>query len=305
VVFPKEGYYCVVDASVPAGASVTRQDETAKLLGWVKVENGKPLTEDQESIHNYLKEKLIAAANNLTVDKPIKDKIVSDLGDGLKLTLFTPHRDITQEKNPGKQELTFNIEVVDGKPKFTVSNSPTNEGAKPYNSNDSALVVKLGNTDEWKLRSHRAGHPFHIHVNPFQIVAIYDPLGRDVSGEDAVDWVKEINSEKFAVPENFDPETFDPKNYPGVGKIDPEYRGLKGVWRDTIWLKGPVEDKKVINLLERLPDWPGSNPEMRNNKYYTIVMRTHYERFPGTFVLHCHILDHEDEGMMQKVSIVE
>ena len=36
---------------------------------------------------------------------------------------------------------------------------------------------------------------------------------------------------------------------------------------------------------------------------YRIYIRTRYERYIGEFVLHCHILDHEDQGMMQNVSI--
>jgi FtsP/CotA-like multicopper oxidase with cupredoxin domain len=35
----------------------------------------------------------------------------------------------------------------------------------------------------------------------------------------------------------------------------------------------------------------------------TIELRSRYERYIGTFVLHCHILDHEDQGMMQLVEI--
>ncbi len=34
------------------------------------------------------------------------------------------------------------------------------------------------------------------------------------------------------------------------------------------------------------------------------TIRTRYTEFPGKFVLHCHILDHEDQGMMQVVEIV-
>jgi FtsP/CotA-like multicopper oxidase with cupredoxin domain/peroxiredoxin len=35
-----------------------------------------------------------------------------------------------------------------------------------------------------------------------------------------------------------------------------------------------------------------------------ITVRTRYERYIGDFVLHCHILDHEDEGMMMGVRIL-
>jgi FtsP/CotA-like multicopper oxidase with cupredoxin domain len=37
---------------------------------------------------------------------------------------------------------------------------------------------------------------------------------------------------------------------------------------------------------------------------YTLTVRTRYQRYIGEFVLHCHILDHEDQGMMQNVAIV-
>jgi len=37
-------------------------------------------------------------------------------------------------------------------------------------------------------------------------------------------------------------------------------------------------------------------------KYRQVLSR--YEDFDGVFVLHCHILDHEDGGMMQAVEIV-
>ncbi len=40
-----------------------------------------------------------------------------------------------------------------------------------------------------------------------------------------------------------------------------------------------------------------------SGKQYTIVVRTRYERYIGDFVLHCHILDHEDQGMMQNIRI--
>jgi FtsP/CotA-like multicopper oxidase with cupredoxin domain len=35
-----------------------------------------------------------------------------------------------------------------------------------------------------------------------------------------------------------------------------------------------------------------------------VVIRQAYRDFTGTFVLHCHILAHEDRGMMQLVRIV-
>ena len=70
------------------------------------------------------------------------------------------------------------------------------------------------------------------------------------------------------------------------GTVDPQYPGLKGVWKDTLWVK--------------------SVQKVKNGPYmsYTLITRTRYERYIGEYVLHCHILDHEDQGMMQNVEIV-
>ncbi|HEY8940457.1 MAG TPA: multicopper oxidase domain-containing protein [Cellvibrio sp.] len=35
-----------------------------------------------------------------------------------------------------------------------------------------------------------------------------------------------------------------------------------------------------------------------------VETRTRYERYIGEYVLHCHILEHEDQGMMQSVQVV-
>ncbi|MFN3355398.1 MAG: multicopper oxidase family protein [Pseudomonas sp.] len=37
---------------------------------------------------------------------------------------------------------------------------------------------------------------------------------------------------------------------------------------------------------------------------YQVLVRTHYDRYIGEFVIHCHILDHEDAGMMTNIQIV-
>jgi FtsP/CotA-like multicopper oxidase with cupredoxin domain len=37
---------------------------------------------------------------------------------------------------------------------------------------------------------------------------------------------------------------------------------------------------------------------------YQVHLRTTYDRYIGEFVIHCHILDHEDSGMMANIEIV-
>ncbi len=55
-----------------------------------------------------------------------------------------------------------------------------------------------------------------------------------------------------------------------------EYWNRKGVWKDTLLVQGKV----------------------------TVTVRTQYRRYIGDFVLHCHVLDHEDTGMMQNIRVV-
>jgi FtsP/CotA-like multicopper oxidase with cupredoxin domain len=78
-------------------------------------------------------------------------------------------------------------------------------------------------------------HPFHIHINPFQIVEIKD----------------------------------------GTGKVyTPD---ANRIWQDVVAIP------------------PGGSVQIRHR----------FADFTGTYVLHCHILAHEDRGMMQLVRVVK
>jgi FtsP/CotA-like multicopper oxidase with cupredoxin domain/peroxiredoxin len=110
---------------------------------------------------------------------------------------------------------------------------------------DEARELLLGNTDEWTVSVSNGpgintGHPFHIHVNPFEVYSVMGP--------------KDPN----------DPQSEQVEHLVGGP-----------VWRDTLWVP--------------------------NNG--TVKFRTKYTDFIGTFVQHCHILDHEDQGMMQLIDI--
>ncbi|HEU4874603.1 MAG TPA: multicopper oxidase domain-containing protein [Pyrinomonadaceae bacterium] len=104
--------------------------------------------------------------------------------------------------------------------------------------------MKLGATEEWNLfnDSITGGpvHPFHIHVNPFQIVRWFDPAIMAPSLRST-----------------------------GVPMRSP------WVWWDNFAI--PVQG------------W--------------VTMWTRFVDFTGTYVFHCHILGHEDRGMMQLVNV--
>ena len=248
VVFPEAGDYCVINDLKTVPSTVDRNSPSTRLLGLVAVAPG---THAVGNAEQYLQDQLVQAAQaNMPAD--VSARVVADLQDHLHLTQFVPHQTITPDEVTGTQTLTFNIDVsVPGAAFFQVD-------GKPYDGNRIDRVLKLGGVDEWTLTSDFVSHPFHIHVNPFQVVKIIDPNGKDVSAEDATDGG------------------------------DDEYPGLKGVWKDTLWIKSLYAGQ------------PGSTPAKGK---YTIVVRTRYERYVGDFVLHCHILDHEDQGMMQNIRI--
>ena len=151
---------------------------------------------------------------------------------------LAPHAPITDDELTGApQTVIFNVaervcppgescrpcaaDEPDCKTRFMIN-------ARPF-SLDNVRQLQLNTASEWSLSSLQFSHPFHIHVNPFQVTRI-GPDGRD-----------------------------------------------QIVWRDTLFVH------------------EGADP---------VKIRSRYTRYIGKFVIHCHILDHEDQGMMQVVEIV-
>lgn len=94
--------------------------------------------------------------------------------------------------------------------------------------------MKLNTVEQWTLTNTTPDyHPFHIHIQPFQVVSIN------------------------GVP----------------------VRGVE--YRDTVQI-----------------------PPMANGVPGRVVIRQRYTDFTGRFVIHCHILFHEDNGMMAPVQVV-
>jgi L-ascorbate oxidase len=241
VVFPEAGSYCVIDAATGATSSVGGVPSGTRLLGMVQVAPGTAV--DPAGIDSYLTDRLVAAAER-TMPEAVKGAVIADLKADLALTRFVPHPAIADSELRGGQELTFNIQLPPNTLEFQVGGK--GYAPRPYKPDRLDRELVLGTAEQWILTSTLASHPFHIHVNPFEIVTILDPAGNDVSG---------------------------PAPVKGA---DPQYRGLKGMWKDTLWVEHG----------------------------YKLTVRTRYQRYIGEFVLHCHILDHEDQGMMQNVAIV-
>lgn len=262
VMFPEPGRYCVVDKPETASGSVNQTTGSTQLLGFVEVGAGPKIKDIKAAVTTEL---VAAAKRNMPAE--VQRLVVSDLQKDLKLTKFIPHASISDEelKKSGnlEQNLVFMLNATDpNNVKFAVGTTAAN--AEPYKPDVINRQLTLGTAETWTLQSAYVSHPFHIHVNPFQIEKIIGPDGTDLSEPGAVD--KTDNN-------------------------DAQYAGLKGVWKDTLFVKGPTGKT------------PGFDPVTNTKGLYKIYVRTRYQRYIGEFVLHCHILDHEDQGMMQNVNI--
>ena len=114
--------------------------------------------------------------------------------------------------------------------------------------------MPLDGLQDWVLENWTAlAHPFHIHINPFQVIRIATPTGRDTYNV-------------YSPPNN-------------------------NVWQDVIAIPPAKFSTNAAGQITNVT--PGR-----------ITIRQTYVDFTGTYVLHCHILAHEDRGMMQLVRVV-
>ena len=130
-------------------------------------------------------------------------------------------KNVTEDELMGQRETDFLIATKDDRTQFMVNGEEFSHGRV-----DETLL--LDSADQWRITGGMQGHPYHIHINPFQV------------------W-----------------------NFNGRNLDNP-------MWKDVIYVSDTL-----------------------NGAY----IRSRYVDYVGDFVLHCHILDHEDQGMMQFIRI--
>lgn len=204
VQIPVAGHFELLDLATTAAGSLFATPENTKVLAHVIVE-GPPM------------QMALPSADSLA-------KVVS-------------YEPVADAEISACQQVVFNIKPPCDNPTgpvdFTVNGVEFTMDAPPRR-------MVLDTAEEWILQAATGGnHPFHIHVNPFQIISY------------------------------------------------PSHPELEGVWKDTLLVVGPV-----------------ANADGTTTPAEVVKVRTRYERYIGEYVLHCHILDHEDQGMMQAVEVV-
>jgi FtsP/CotA-like multicopper oxidase with cupredoxin domain len=234
VVFPEAGDYCLIDEEAPEAATTVNGVPTSRrLLTVVTADPGVDVTDSAALVRDVLK-----AAAQAFMPADVRASIVGDLDGGLRLSRFEPHPGLLAEVPTRARPLLLSL-TMGGVNKPSVGKDQASLQQYAPARIDHQLV--LDDVEDWELKASGGAHPFHIHVNPFQIVSAIDGTGRDLTA------------------------------MPGS-----QYERGKGVWKDTLMIESGA----------------------------TITVRSRYRRYIGAFVLHCHILDHEDRGMMQNVEIV-
>lgn len=169
-------------------------------------------------------------------------------------------------------------------------------------------VVRLDTVEEWKIENATVGppidHPFHIHINPFQVTEVFSPnetLIDPKTGKPLID----PKTGKPAVDAQGKPlpkYVFDQASY-----TLPDLQCLLDLNNNATWK--PCRPAREYSLIwwDVFPIPTGRSVTGPSGPVVVagyFKMRSRFVDYPGLFVIHCHILAHEDRGMMQVVHVV-
>jgi FtsP/CotA-like multicopper oxidase with cupredoxin domain len=224
-----------------------------------------------------------------------------------------------------KRTFTFNSESPGSAYQHTINNCQFDD-TRPECEHADRVPVTLNRAEEWTIKNTTStngpgliDHPFHIHINPFQITEVFDPnenltnlktgellkdlvdgktqpVPRYVTDESQKSNKKEIAAQQCVLkPDN--PSTWSVTGACGRAKTTPSTPDHL-IWWDVFAMPSGRDSglkEKVVyegKEVERPIIIPG---------YFK--MRSRFVDYPGSYVFHCHILIHEDRGMMFTVEV--
>ena len=197
--FPDPGRYCIVQQVKQKAGGINASRVLAVIEARGPAAAGESANARLQSLLVRAAERELAGAGMAGV----REKVLADLRDGMRLGSFVWHKPVGKEEVTGYREATVNIiEPVDN----PAAPAMFHINGRTYDHNRIDHVLPLGGVEEWHVASMNDDHPLHLHVNPFQIVMIVDPQGRDVTD-------------------------------PAGPAYDPDYAGLINEWKDTVLLK--------------------------------------------------------------------
>jgi FtsP/CotA-like multicopper oxidase with cupredoxin domain len=160
-------------------------------------------------------------------------------------------------------------------------------------------AVLLNTVEEWKIVNYTANpnisHPFHIHINPFQVVEVFnpnEPLVNPSTGQPIMDpqtpgtpYPKYVLDQAPQTIQGATQCRLDSGNAETWKPCETPHQAYR-IWWDTF----PIPSGRLTR---------GGSVVIPG--YFK--MRSRFVDYPGLYVMHCHILAHEDRGMMTVVQV--
>ncbi|HEX8154931.1 MAG TPA: multicopper oxidase domain-containing protein, partial [Thermoanaerobaculia bacterium] len=205
--------------------------------------------------------------------------------------------DITASEVSGTKTITYASSTLGGTNPFPVQH--TIDGKK-FNG-EVGVVVGLNKVEEWKVvnatfataAGNKVSHPFHIHINPFQITEVFDP-NDTITTSSGTTIPKYVYSNTNLQPGQCYLNPDDPDSWKPCGPPVP----LKnGIWWDVFSIPSGIAPTDAAGQ----PIKNSSGTAINVPGYFK--MRSRFVDYAGFYVTHCHILAHEDRGMMTVVQV--
>ena len=273
-------------------------------------------------------------------------------GNAAKLTTTPPSfppflTDIKSAEVKGTKEISFSTGPTFGEHKIN---------HKKFDGEVGELVL-LNTVEEWKVVNETYGppisHPFHIHINPFQVTEIFDPNAALSSAAGAgtlsttsnsptvtgtgtnfttvlrPGWVLNINGQGFNTVASVQDDTHLTLTG-GAGATAPTATYIVNT-PQYVFLNtpAPLAGQCYLNPSDPSTWKPCSSvpqPPATNNIWWDVFpipsgvsvswagaatpnvpgyfkLRSRFVDYSGYYVIHCHILAHEDRGMMTVVEV--
>lgn len=220
----------------------------------------------------------------------------------------TPAMDFIQNQSDFPQMPVFLKDIPDDNlTRRTLVFGPGNTtiNGKRFDPNKVNQAMLLNTAEEWtvKNQANDKSHPFHIHINPFQITEIFEPNSEAATTKGDPCYVN---------PD--DPSTFRPcpSQQPQAPYVWWDTFGIPtgSQWNITSKCTNPNDpaDVKLEYCPAKLKPYTKCSAAPGASCTETIPgwfkMRTRFVDYTGQYVIHCHILIHEDRGMMQLIEVV-
>ncbi len=272
VAFPSAGDYCLLDQAAPPGERVIVNPKTGNATG----NGGQGPSVPQLLAYVHVQggtpiqgDVATYITNTVAAGNPDLPPVVRSAVRAGDLTAFAPFTELA----PPNPQLTpaptayFQISGSIQPNAFGVNG----QGYDP-NTVQPALIRQLGTTDDWDVAilptpgptpGNSGAEPHIFHIH-------INPF--EIMDVQKITYDASGNQVKKSI--------FTNGKCNALAAADPQhladqYCGLYHVFRDTLFIQNG----------------------------YDVTLRTKYVRYTGEFVLHCHILDHEDAGMMANVMI--